>query len=161
MCSLSAKTQGNTFAFPHSSDLQKYIHMFQFLLSYCLYWLHWTNHNIALDLHVFWKDQHLILTFFKKKKTGKLLTLRQIQFFCSMSLQCLVVHTSATIPVPVYCKYLRIYKRAVCQGNGAARDTLSPSAHTYRLRAPLGRWHCLLHRSRASLTPKWIHWKIW
>lgn len=160
MCSLIAKTQGDTFAFPHSSSLQKYIHMFQYFLGYCLYWLHWTNHNITLDIHLFWKDQNLILTFLKK--TSKLLTLRQIQFCCSVSLWCLVVDSSATNPVPVYCKYLRnIYKRAICQGNGAPRDTLYLSAHRYRLRVLLDRWHCSLHMSCASLTPKWIRWKIW
>lgn len=61
----------------------------------------------------------------KKKKPRKMLTLRQIPFCCSLSLRCLVVDSPATNPVAVYCEYLRsIYKRATCQGNGAARDTL-------------------------------------
>lgn len=55
------------------------------------------------------------------------MTLRQRQFFCSVSLQCLDVDSSDVNPVPVYRNYLRNnYKIAAYKGNRApgTRSTL-------------------------------------
>lgn len=126
------------------------------------------DHSQYCVMHIcFWEGTEPYSDLFKKKKTPKqtktkipkpVVTLGQMQFFCSVSLECLVVDSSAMNPVPVYCIYLRNnYKIAVYKGNRAPRDTLYPPAQRYRLRAPLHEWHCSLDRSHALL----LHWNAY